>query len=423
MLSLEILDRLGALYAPDDGPAGGNSASGSGGNQRPLEGIRVLDLTRVLAGPYCTMILSDLGAEVVKVEQPGKGDDSRHFGPFINDESLYFASINREKKSISLNLKHEKGKELFRKLIPEFDVIVENYRPGVMEKLGFGYEELKKLNPRLIYASSSGFGHSGPDSQKPAYDILVQAMGGIMSITGWEDTPPTRVGASIGDITAALFTAIGVTSALYQRTITGVGQKIDVAMLDCQVAILENALARYQVAKENPKPLGSRHPTITPFQVFHTSDDYIVVAVGNDALWANFCHSVGREDLLEDERFRTNGGRTEHLQELTEILEPLFGSKSTTDWLAILNEAKIPHAKIYKIDEVMRHRQVNARNMVVALDDPRLQGIKIAGNPIKMDSIPERDARGKAPEIGEHNAHYYGLSREDLERLAEEGVL
>lgn len=416
MPSLEILERIAATLAPDT--AGGGEHSG-----RPLEGIRVLDLTRVLAGPYCTMILSDLGAEVVKVEQPGKGDDSRHFGPFKNDESLYFASINREKKSVSLNLKHEKGKALFRKLVPDFDVVIENFRPGVMDKLGFGYDDLKKLNPRIIYASSSGFGHSGPDSQKPAYDILVQAMGGIMSITGWEDTPPTRVGASIGDITASLFTAIGITSALYQRTVTGVGQKIDVAMLDCQVAILENALARYQVAKENPKPLGSRHPTITPFQVFPTSDDYIVVAVGNDVLWANFCRAVGRDDLFEDVRFKTNGGRTEHLQELTAILEPLFASKSTTDWLAILNEAGIPHAKIYKIDEVMRHRQVNARNMVVALDDPQLEGIKIAGNPIKMDSVPEREARGKAPEIGEHNAHYYGLLQEELDTLREEGVL
>jgi len=246
---------------------------------RPLEGVRVLDLTRVLAGPYCTMLLSDLGAEVVKVEQPGKGDDSRHFGPFKDGRSLYFASINREKKSISLNLKHEEGAALFRSLVPKFDVVVENFRPGVMEKLGLGYESLRELNPRLIYAASSGFGHSGPDSQKPAYDILVQALGGLMSITGWPDSAPTRVGVSIGDITAALFTAIGIVSALYQREQTGVGQKIDVAMLDCQVAILENAIARFQVEGENPKPLGNRHPTITPFQVFPTSNDFVVVAV------------------------------------------------------------------------------------------------------------------------------------------------
>ena len=244
---------------------------------KPLSNIKVLDLTRVLAGPFCTMILSDLGAEVIKVEIPVKGDDSRHFGPFLNEKSLYFVSINRAKKSISLNLKSKKGKEILRELVKQVDVIVENFRPGTMEKLSIGYESLKKLNPRLIYAASSGFGHTGPDSKKPAYDILAQAAGGIMSITGWPDSSPTRVGMSLGDITASLYTAIGISTALYQREITGKGQKIDVAMLDCQVSILENALSRYQVEKKSPEPLGNRHPTITPFQAYKAKDKYFVM--------------------------------------------------------------------------------------------------------------------------------------------------
>jgi len=247
--------------------------------------VRVLDLTRVLAGPYCTMMLSDLGAEIIKVEVPGTGDDSRAFGPFRNGTSLYFITINRGKESIAINLKTEAGKKLLKDLASKCDVVVENFRPGTMEKLGLGWEVLKQQNPRLIYAAVSGFGHTGPDSKRPAYDILVQAMGGVMSITGWPDAPPTRVGMSLGDITAAIFGANGIMAALYQRERTGKGQKVDVAMLDCQLAILENALVRFQVDGEPPAPLGTRHPTITPFQAFRASDDWFVLAVGNDTLW------------------------------------------------------------------------------------------------------------------------------------------
>ncbi|HOH47748.1 MAG TPA: CoA transferase, partial [Candidatus Cloacimonadota bacterium] len=295
----------------------------------PLSGIRILDLTRVLAGPFCTMILSDLGAEVIKVEIPGVGDDSRTFGPFLNNRSLYFLSINRAKKSVSLNLKTEKGKNLLKELVKHCDILVENYRPGTMEKLGLDYDKLKEINPRLIYAASSGFGHSGPDSQKPAYDILAQARGGIISITGWENLAPTRVGLSLGDITASLFTAIGINAALYHRTITGLGQKIDVAMLDSQVAILENALVRYQEEGRSPTPIGSRHPTISPFQAYKASDHYFVIAVGNDNLWSTFCKALNREELISDERFTTNRLRTKHIEELNSILEPIFSTRSS----------------------------------------------------------------------------------------------
>ena len=291
---------------------------------KPLENIKVLDLTRVLAGPFCTMILSDLGAEVIKVEIPEKGDDSRHFGPFKNGNSLYFLSVNRGKKSISLNLKSEKGKKIFMDLIKDFDIVIENYRPGTMEKLGIGYETIKKINPKIIYAAASGFGHTGPDSRKPAYDILAQAMGGLMSITGWLDTPPTRVGMSIGDITASLFTAIGIAAALFHREKTGKGQKIDVSMLDSQVAILENALVRYQVSGNSPQPVGNQHPTITPFQAFKAKDSYFIIAAGNEQLWKKLCIALESEELIEDDRFSNNQKRTENKIELIKIMEMML---------------------------------------------------------------------------------------------------
>ena len=392
----------------------------------PLQNIKILDLTRVLAGPFCTMILSDLGAEVVKVEMPGTGDDARGFGPFKNGASLYFLSINRAKKSISLNLKSDKGKQLFKQLLPHFDVVVENYRPGTMERLGLGYEDLKVLHPRLIYAASSGFGHSGPYSMRPSYDILAQAMGGIMSITGWPGSAPTRVGMSLGDITASLYTAIGINAALFQRTITGLGQKIDISMLDCQLSILENALARYQVEGRSPEPIGNRHPTITPFQAFEASDGYFVIAVGNDNLWKTFCTAIERTDLLNDNRFTTNGLRTQHIDELVKILKPVFKTKTAQEWLGILENAKVPCAPINDIEKLFDDVQLQARNMFVDLHDRRAGDIKIAGNPIKMTSVPEVSKREPAPDVGEHNEAVFGellgMDAESVRKLKDEGV-
>jgi CoA:oxalate CoA-transferase len=394
---------------------------------KPLTDIKVLDLTRVLAGPFCTMILSDLGAEVVKLEIPSTGDDSRAFGPFIHSRSLYFLSINRGKKSISLNLKSAAGKEMFKALIPHFDVVIENFRPGTMEKLGLGYEVLKALHPGLIYAASTGFGHSGPDSSKPAYDILAQARGGIMSITGNPDSEPTRVGMSLGDITASLFTAIGINAALYQRQFTSTGQKIDVAMLDAQVAILENALVRYQSDGISPSPLGTRHPTIAPFQAYRAADRHFVIAVGNDNLWVTFCTAIGREDLAKDQRFATNRLRTDNLEKLNQILEPIFGRNTAAEWLKLMAAAGIPSAPINDVEAVMKDPQVLARNMIVEVPDDIAGTIKIAGNPIKMSSLPESSTRGKVPEIGEHNLEIYGsllaLDAASLQKLQDEGVI
>ncbi|MBN1520238.1 MAG: CoA transferase [Spirochaetales bacterium] len=371
---------------------------------KPLEGIRVLDLTRVLAGPFCTMTLSDLGAEIIKIEVPGTGDDSRSFGPFKNGQSLYFLNINRGKKSVAIDLKTQDGKALLLELAKQCDVLVENYRPGTMEKLGLGWDVLKKANPRLVYAAVSGFGHTGPDSGRPAYDILVQARGGVMSITGWPDTPPTRVGLSMGDIMAASFATSGILAALYQRAASGKGQKVDVAMLDCQLAILENALVRYQVDGKPPEPIGTRHPTITPFQAFHASDGWFVVGVGNDALWKSFCGAIQRPDLLADQRFATNADRTKHYDDLIPELERVFEHRPMDEWLDILERAGVPSAPVNTVDRVMKDPQLAARSMFVTVDDPAAGRVTIPGNPIKMENIPESPTRPVPPRIGQHTA-------------------
>jgi CoA:oxalate CoA-transferase len=395
--------------------------------QKPLAGVRVLDLTRVLAGPYCTMMLSDLGAEIIKVEVPLTGDDSRTFGPFKNGKSLYFLNVNRGKESVAINLKTGAGKKLLRDLAKKCDVLVENFRPGTMEKLELGWDVLKKDNPALIYAAVSGFGHTGPDSLRPAYDILVQAMGGVMSITGWPDSPPTRVGLSMGDITAAIFTSTGIVTALYQREKTGKGQKVDVAMLDCQLAILENALVRYQVEGKPPAPLGTRHPTISPFQAFEASDAWFVIAVGNDALWNTFCAAVKRPDLAADPRYASNGDRTMNISGLEAELGKMFAAKPMKEWLVLLETAGVPCAPVNTVDKVLEDRQLKARNMFVTVDDPVAGKIIIPGNPIKMESIPECPDRPPAPEIGEHTdkllSSLLGLGSEEIDRLKREGVL
>lgn len=394
---------------------------------RPLENVKILDLSRVLAGPFCTMLLADLGAEVVKVEIPGTGDDSRAFGPFKNNKSMYFLSINRGKKSISINMKTEKGRKMILDLVKEFDVIVENFKPGTMEKLGLGYDVIKEVNPKIIYAASSGFGHTGPDSKKPAYDILVQAMGGVMSITGWPNTPPTRVGMSIGDITVAFYTAMGILAGLYQRTITGLGQKVDVAMLDCQMSILENAMLRYQADGVAPQPIGNRHPTITPFQAYKAKDDYFVIGVGNDSLFVKFCNAIERNDLLEDERFKTNGARTKNLKEINEILDSVFLTKNVSEWIEILDKAQVPASPINTMDKVVKHPQLIHRNMIVDVEDKTIGHVKIAGNPIKMTNLPDENFRKAAPEIGEHNEEILSkilkYSKEEISKLKEEGII
>ena len=394
---------------------------------KPFEGIKVLDLTRVLAGPFCTMVLSDLGAEIVKVERPKSGDDSRTFGPFKNEQSLYFVSLNRAKQSITLNLKSDEGKQIVKDLVAEFDVLVENFRPGTMEKLGLGYDVLHTINPRLIYASTSGFGQTGPDSQKPSYDLLAQARGGMISITGWPNTPPTRVGMSIGDITASLFTAVGIGAALYQREKTGKGQLIDVAMLDCQVAILENALARFQVDGTSPTPIGNKHPTVSPFQAFMAKDEYFVLPIGNDNLWQKFCYAVGKEDWASDPNYIKNVDRNNKMDTLIPMLEELFLTKKASEWIELLESKGIPVGPINNIEKIMNDPQIHARNMIVNVDDEKAGSIKVAGNPIKMTSLPNEKKRNHAPKLGEHTKivleKYLGYNDQKLAQLEENGVI
>ncbi len=368
----------------------------------PLKNLLVVDLTRVLVGPYCTMILSDLGARVIKIEAPEKGDDSRKFGPFVKDYSAYFMSLNRGKESIALNLKNEEDKKIFDKILSKADILVENFKPGTLEKWGFGWKDVSKKYPKLIYASASGFGQTGPLKELPAYDMVVQGMGGLMSVTGHPNSEPTRVGTSIGDITAGLFTAIGINAALYDRQKTGKGAFIDVSMLDCQIAILENAIARYLSKNEIPGPMGSRHPSIAPFEAFKTKDSYIIIAAGNDKLFTKLCDVLKIPETANDERFNSNSLRCENMDYLKEIFEKQLSSKSTDEWVKEMEELKIPCGPIFNIKQAVENPQIQERNMIVKSYHKIIGEFKSAGNPIKMSTYKDENTRGNIPDLDEH---------------------
>jgi len=370
----------------------------------PLAGTLVLDLSRVLAGPYCTMVLADLGARVIKVETPHGGDDARQIGPFVTDaegvpHSAYFASLNRGKESIALDLKDADDRRIFETLLARGDVLVENFRPGAMDRLGYGWETLHRRYPALIYAAVSGFGQTGPYRERAAYDMVVQAMGGIMSVTGQPGGPPTRVGSSIGDITAGLFAATGINAALAERARTGRGRLVDVAMLDGQIAILENAIARYQATGQAPGPLGARHPSITPFAAFRAADGHLVIAAGNDALFRRLCETLDRPDLAADARFQSNDLRTEHHAALADALENTLARGTVAEWLERLEAAGIPAGPINDIAAALDDPQVRARNMVIESALPGGGGLRMAGNPVKFDGAPESATRPPAPTL------------------------
>tara|TARA_Y100000588_G_C14243006_1_gene920228 strand:- start:150 stop:1349 length:1200 start_codon:yes stop_codon:yes gene_type:complete len=373
------------------------------GREGPLSGITVLDLTRVLAGPYCTMLLSDLGARIIKVEPPG-GDDSRGYGPWLNEQSAYFMSLNRGKESIVLDLKSKEDKTLFNKLLGNSDVLIENYRPKTMEKLGYGWPTLNKKYPKLIYAACSGFGQTGPDARRPAYDMVVQGIGGLMSLTGHPGGPPTRVGTAIGDITAGLFTAIGINAALYDRTITGKGKFIDISMLDCQLAILENAIARFFATGENPGPSAARHPSIAPFECYKSRDGHIIIAAGNDSLFTKLCLALGAPEISANPKFKTNRHRMENVVALKKELEIVLIQETTTFWLQKLGESGIPSGPLNTVQQAVKNPQILARNMVVDVLNPSSSEalLKIAGNPIKLSDYPDPQVRGPAPLLNEH---------------------
>ena len=368
----------------------------------PLKNLLVLDLTRVLVGPYCTMMLSDLGARVIKVEAPEVGDDSRNFGPFIEDYSAYFMSLNRGKESIALNLKNNDDKKIFDKILAKADILVENFKPGTLEKWGYGWKDVCEKYPKLIYASASGFGQTGPLKELPAYDMVVQGMGGLMSVTGQPNSEPTRVGTSIGDITAGLFTTIGINAALYDREKTGKGTFIDVSMLDCQIAILENAIARYLSKNEIPEPMGSRHPSIAPFEAFKTKDSHIIIAAGNDKLFEKLCNVLEISEIFNDGRFNTNSLRSKNINELKIIIEDKLSSKITTEWVSQMEKERIPCGPIYNIKEAVENPQVQSRNMIVKAYHKVIGDFKLAGNPIKMSSYKDETTRGDIPDLDEH---------------------
>jgi CoA:oxalate CoA-transferase len=369
----------------------------------PLKGVKILDLTWVLAGPFASMVLCDLGADVIKVERPGVGDVARYTAPIVNGESCYFFSVNRGKRSLTLDLKSERGRDIFLRLVEKADVVMENFTPGTMERLGLGYPTLQERNPRLIYAATSGFGQTGPDRFRPALDVVVQGMGGIMSITGEPDGPPVRPGASLGDITGGLFTAIGVLAALQERERSGRGQMIDVSMLDCQISILENAFVRYFATGEVPKPLGTRHPAATPFQAFPTKDGYIVLALswGIENQWELYCATIGRHDLIDDPRFDTPALRTEHHGELEPLLIEAMRKKTTAEWLREFDAIGLACGPLNNIPQAAEQPQVKARGMLVEVEHPVIGRLPLPDTPVKLSRTPG-GIRGASPALGEH---------------------
>jgi CoA:oxalate CoA-transferase len=365
----------------------------------PLSGITIVDLSRILAGPYCTFLLAEMGARVIKVEAPGSGDDARQYGPFKNGKSTYFASVNRGKESIVLDLKAPRDREIFERLLDKADALVENFRPGTMEKLGYGWDTLHPRYPRLVYAAASGFGHTGPFSHYPSYDMVVQGIGGIMSITGHPGSPPTRIGASVGDLAGGLYTTIGLNAALLHRERTGEATKVDVALFDCQLALLENAIMRYTTSGEIPGPMGARHPSITPFEAFTTADGYLIIAAGNDGLWLKLTEALGRPDLAANPDYRTNPLRNQHQPQLKAEIDATLSTATTEHWIAVLEQAGIPCGPINNVAQAISHPQVAARNMLISVDDPVAGRLQLAGNPIKLSAFADPPTRDPAPEL------------------------
>jgi crotonobetainyl-CoA:carnitine CoA-transferase CaiB-like acyl-CoA transferase len=369
---------------------------------KPLDGLLVIDLSRVLAGPYCTMELADMGATVVKIEIPGSGDDTRAYGPpFLHGESTYFMSVNRNKMSLTLNLKHIRGKEIFRQLLQKGDVLVENFRPGTLDGLGFGYDAVHALNPKLIYCSISGFGQTGPYAQRPGYDLIAQAEGGVMSLTGAPDDPPLKVGLSFADITAGMNAFSGILLALLARQQTGEGQRVDVSLLDCQVALLTYQAGIYFATGKSPDRLGNKHPSITPYETFEASDGHIIIACGNQGFWEKFCKLAGLDDLLADDRFTTMKKRVENRHELTPLVAASVKTRTRREWYNLLDREGIPCGLIKNVAEVCTDPQVLARDMVVQLNHPTAGPIRVNGVPIKLSTTPG-EVKDPPPLLGQH---------------------
>jgi CoA:oxalate CoA-transferase len=396
-----------------------------------LNGIRVIDLSHVLAAPTTTMMLADMGAEVLHIEPP-QGDDAREFGPFVGEpdknRSGYFISLNRNKKGMVLDLKQERGKEILRELIKVSDVVIENFRPTTMRKMGFSWEDIQKINPRIIYCSICGFGQDSlPEyAERPSYDMVAQAYSGLMSITGPEGGPPCRVGTSVGDIISGNHAAFGIMAALFNREKTGRGQRLDISMIDSLFATLENAVAQYTILGETPAPLGGMHPSITPFQGYRTQDSWIIAAIGTDQLFARFCKVIGNESLKDDPRFTKNSLRTKHRNELNGIIDPIMKTKTTAQWGKIFTEASLPYSPINTVKEICEDAHIKYRNMIVEIDQPKVGKMRITNSPIRLSETPGK-VYAPAPFLGQHSEDILrdvlGYKQEQIEKLKETGVI
>ena len=393
----------------------------------PLDGLLVVDLSRVLSGPYCTMLLADMGARVIKIEQPGRGDDTRGWGPpFVAGESAYFLSVNRNKESLTLDFKHPEGRRILDALIERADVVVENFRPGTLDRLGLGYADVSPRRPGLLYCSISGFGQTGPRRASPGYDAVIQAEGGLMSITGPEDGSPHRLGVAIGDLVTGMFATQGILLALLARATAGRGQHIDVAMLDSVVAMLTYQAGIYFTTGRAPVRLGNRHPTIAPYETFETSDGELVLAVGNDEIWKRFCRVAGLDALAGDARFVTNAGRVSHYAELRPLVAAALRRRSRADWVAALDAAGVPAGSVRDLGEVFSDEHLRAREMVETVQHPAAGPIQVLGLPIKLSETGGR-IRRPPPVLGEHTESILmadlGLDAETVARLRQAGAV
>lgn len=392
----------------------------------PLEGIKIVDLSRVLAGPYCTMMLGDMGAEVVKVEAPGGSDETRQWGPpWAGGESAYYLCVNRNKKAITLNLKAPEGKEVLFRLVRDADVLIENFRVGIMEGLGLGYDRLSEINPGLVYCSISGFGTDGPYKDVPGYDFVVQAMGGLMSFTGEPDGEPMKVGVAVVDITAGMLAATGILAALRARDKTGKGQRVDISLLESMVAWLSNVGSNYLISGQVPKRYGNQHPNIVPYQTFRARDGYFVVAVGNDRQYRRFCRILERPDLAEDPKYATNPERLRHRSELIPLLQEILAEREVDYWISRMMEAEIPCAPINNVAQVFSHPQVLQRQMLVEVLHPAAGIVKMAGIPIKLSGTPGK-IRTHPPLVGEHTEEVLGAvgyGPDEIRALREKGAI
>ena len=394
---------------------------------RPLDGITVVDFTRVLSGPFCTMQLGDLGARVIKIEQPDRGDDTRGWGPpFVHGESAYFLSVNRNKESLTLDLKHPRVRPILDRLLSSADVLVENFRPGTMERLSLGYEQLSAIYPRLVYCSISGFGQSGPRREEAGYDAVAQAEGGLMSITGPEDGPGYRLGVAVSDITSGMFAMQGVTLALFARERNGRGQRVDVSLLDATAALLTYQAGIFFATGDTPPRLGNRHPTIAPYETFQASDGDLVVAVGNDEQWRRFCAAIGAGPLGADARFTTNRLRLENYDALRTLLAERLRQRPRAEWVRTLKAAGVPCGSVRRVAEVLDDPQIVAREMVQSIEHPVAGAIRMLGNPVKMSDAPG-GVRLPPPTLGQHTddilRHDVGLSDSEIAALRAEKAI